>query len=150
MGQPADPAKQLHELFTNQPLAVLSTDGESRPYASLVAFAASPDLRRLFFATDRDTRKYANIRSNSRVALLVDNRSNRSDDFTSAVAVTVLGDTRELTGTERADAERLYLGKHPHLREFVSSPNCALVEVAVSSLYLVSHFRNVTEFHFHP
>jgi len=150
MGQPADPPKQLHELFTTQPLAVLSTDGESRPYASLVAFAASSDLRRLFFATARDTRKYANLRSNSRVALLVDNRTNRVDDFTSAVAVTVLGDTRELTGTERADAERFYLGKHPHLREFVSSPNCALVEVAVSSLYLVSHFRNVTEFHFRP
>jgi heme iron utilization protein len=141
---------QLRELCDSQQLAVLATDSDSRPYASLVAFAASSDLRRLFFATTRDTRKYANLRSNSRIALLVDNRVNRVDDFTSAVAVTVLGDSRELSGTERADAERLYLIKHPHLREFVSSPSCALVEVAVSSLYLVSRFQNVTEFHFHP
>jgi nitroimidazol reductase NimA-like FMN-containing flavoprotein (pyridoxamine 5'-phosphate oxidase superfamily) len=150
MGQPAAPPKQLHELFATQPLAVLSTDGDCRPYASLVAFAVSSDLRRLYFATTRDTRKYANLRSNSRVALLVDNRTNRVDDFTSAAAVTILGDIRELTGAERADAERLYLDRHPHLREFVTSPNCALVEVAVSSLYLVSQFRNVTEFHFSP
>lgn len=150
MTQPDDLTNQLRELFATQPLAVLSTGSDSRPYASLVAFAASSDLRRLFFATTRDTRKYANIRSNSRVALLVDNRTNRVDDFTSAIAVTVLGDSRELTGEERADAEGLYLGKHPHLQEFVSSPSCALVEVAVSSLYLVSRFQNVTEFHFHP
>lgn len=150
MDQTDDLSSRLRDLFTDQPLAVLSTDSDSRPYASLVAFAASSDLRRLYFATSRDTRKYANLRSNSRVALLVDNRTNRIDDFTSAVAVTVLGESRELNGAERADAERLYLGKHPHLKEFVSSPSCALVEVAVSSLYLVSRFQNVTEFHFHP
>lgn len=145
-----DLTNQLLDLFTTQPLAVLSTDSDSRPYTSLVAFASSSDLRRLFFATNRDTRKYANLRSNSRVALLVDNRTNRVEDFSSAVAVTVLGDSRELAGAERDDAEGLYLGKHPHLREFVSSPNCALVEVAVNSLYLVSRFQNVTEFHFNP
>ena len=61
-----------------------------------------------------------------------------------------LGDSRELTGTERADAERLYLTKHPNLQEFVSSPSCALLEMAVRSLYLVSRFQNVTEFHFNP
>jgi nitroimidazol reductase NimA-like FMN-containing flavoprotein (pyridoxamine 5'-phosphate oxidase superfamily) len=148
--QPEKLPNQLCELFATQPLAVLSTDSDRCPYASLVAFAARADLRRLYFATTRDTRKYANLRANSRVALLVDNRSNRIDDFTSAVAVTVLGDSRELTGTERADAERLYLTRHPHLQEFVSSPSCALVEVTVSSLYLVSRFQNVTEFHFHP
>jgi len=150
MAQPGDLPSQLRELFATQPLAVLSTDGDSRPYASLVAFAASSDLRRLYFATSRDTRKYANLRANSRVALLVDNRTNRIDDFTSAVAATALGDSRELTGTERADAERLYLTRHPHLQEFVSSPSCALVEVTVTSLYLVSRFQNVTEFHFRP
>jgi uncharacterized protein YhbP (UPF0306 family) len=148
IGQPADLPSQLRELFANQPLAVLSTDRDSHPYASLVAFAASSDLRRLFFATTRDTRKYTNLRSNSRVALLVDNRTNRVEDFTSAVAVTILGDSRELTGTERAEAEQLYLNRHPHLQEFVSSPSCALIEVAVSSLYLVSHFQDVIEFDF--
>jgi nitroimidazol reductase NimA-like FMN-containing flavoprotein (pyridoxamine 5'-phosphate oxidase superfamily) len=141
---------QLRGLFASQPLAVLSTDGNGHPYASLVAFAVSDDLRRLFFATSRDTRKFANLQSNSQVALLVDNRSNSVADFTRAVAVTVLGSCRELSGTERSDAERLYLEKHPHLEEFVSSPGCALIHVTVRSFYLVSCFRNVTEHHFEP
>lgn len=140
----------LRELFASQPLAVLSTDGNGHPYASLVAFAVSDDLRRLFFATTRDTRKFANLQSNSHVALLIDNRSNSVEDFTRAVAVTVLGSCRELIGTERSDAERFYLEKHPHLEEFVSAPNCALILVTVRSFYLVSCFRNVTEHHFKP
>lgn len=140
----------LRELFASQPLAVLSTDCNGHPYASLVAFAVSEDLRRLFFATDRNTRKFANLRSNSRVALLIDNRSNSVADFTQAVAVTVLGSCREMSGTERSDAERFYLEKHPHLEEFVSSPGCALIHVTVRSLYLVSRFQNVTEYHFNP
>lgn len=141
---------RMRELFDSQSLAVLSTECSGHPYASLVAFAVTEDLRTLFFATARDTRKFANLRSNSRVALLVDNRSNSVDDFLQAVAVTLLGSCRELSGTERAGAERLYLERHPHLQEFLSSPTCALIAVTVHSLYLVSRFRNVTEYHFSP
>jgi hypothetical protein len=43
--------KDLQELFITQPLAVLSTQSEGQPYASLVAFATSEDLKALFFAT---------------------------------------------------------------------------------------------------
>ena len=141
---------QQRELCASQHLAVLATEDRGQPYTNMVAFAVTDDLRRFVFATNRGTRKFANLQSNSQVALLIDNRANRVDDFTSAVAVTVLGDSRELTGAERADAERLYLTKHPNLQEFVSSPGCALLTVAVSSLYLVSRFQHVTVFHFNP
>ncbi len=141
---------QLCELCASQHLAVLATEDRGQPYTNLVAFAVTDDLRRFVFATNRGTRKFANLQSNRQVALLIDSRANRVDDFTSAVAVTVLGDSRELTGTERADADRLYLTRHPHLQEFVSSPGCALLAVEVSSLYFVSRFQNVAEFHFNP
>jgi nitroimidazol reductase NimA-like FMN-containing flavoprotein (pyridoxamine 5'-phosphate oxidase superfamily) len=141
---------QLHELFTAQSLAVLSTDHDGHPYASLVAFASSDDLGRLFFATDRDTRKFSNLRSNSNAALLIDNRANSADDFTRAIAVTALGNCRELAGPERAAASHSYLEKHPHLEAFVSAPSCALMQVRVRSYYLVSHFRNVIEYHIAP
>jgi len=139
---------QLHELFATQALAVLSTDGDGCPYASLVAFASSDDLRQLFFATARDTRKFANLQSNCQVALLVDNRSNSVRDLAHAIAATALGSCRELTGPERDEASHRFLEKHPSLAEFVSAPNCALIQVTVRSINLVSRFRNVTEYHF--
>lgn len=50
--------EQLHELFFTQQLAVLSTTVNGKPYCSLIAFAASDDLKDLIFATTRATRKY--------------------------------------------------------------------------------------------
>jgi heme iron utilization protein len=141
---------QLRELFTSQTLAVLSTDDKGHPYASLVAFAAGEDLQSLYFATRRDTRKFANLQTNRQVALLVDNRANSVDDFTRAVAVTALGSCTELNGTERADASQRYLEKHPHLEEFLSATSCALIQIRVRSFYLVSQFQNVNEYHFTP
>ena len=148
MNASPDVRSQLQELFANQCLAVLATDHNGQPYASLVAFAASADLRELFFATTRDTRKFANLQANSRVSLLIDNRANQVTDFSAAVAVTVLGSSAELTGPERRAGTALYLAKHPHLAEFVAAPSCALIRVRVQSFFLVSRFQNVVEYHF--
>jgi hypothetical protein len=41
----------FHELFSSQKLAVLGTHQSGQPYGSLVAFAATPDFKKLIFAT---------------------------------------------------------------------------------------------------
>ena len=139
--------KTLQELFSSQRLAVLATQGTEHPYGSLIAFAATHDLKHILFATTRATRKYANLSALSRVAMVVDNRSNQDSDFHKAVAVTVMGTAEEVKDTEREDFLRLYLSKHPHLEEFVMSPTCALLKVSVDRYYLVSRFQNVMELH---
>jgi len=78
----------LLELFSAQKLAVLGTHQAGQPYGSLVAFAATPDLKSLLFATTRATRKFANLQADSRVSMVFDNRSNRVADFRKAVAAT--------------------------------------------------------------
>jgi nitroimidazol reductase NimA-like FMN-containing flavoprotein (pyridoxamine 5'-phosphate oxidase superfamily) len=81
--------RKLKELFDKQRIGVLSTQKRNRPYASLVAFAVTDDLKSFVFATPRTTRKYSNIIASSRAALLIDNRSNKMSDFRKAMAVTV-------------------------------------------------------------
>jgi nitroimidazol reductase NimA-like FMN-containing flavoprotein (pyridoxamine 5'-phosphate oxidase superfamily) len=140
----------LTELFTSQQLAVLATQGGGQPYSSLVAFAATDDLRHLLFATTRATRKYANLSGESRVAMLVDNRSNQDSDFHNAVAVTAIGRAEEVEDHEKERLLRFYLNKHPYLQEFVTAPTCALLRVRVERYYLVSRFQNVMELHMVP
>lgn len=140
----------LRKLCTDQPLAVLATDAGDGPYASLVAVAVTQDLRRLFFTTRRGTRKWANLNGNRHVSLLIDNRSNQVTDFSRAAAATILGTAEELSGAELETGLAIFLARHPHLAEFTASPNCALFRVRISSIYLVTHFQNVTEFHFSP
>jgi len=140
----------LKELCSGQPLAVLATDAGKGPYASLVAVAVSPDLRRIYFATLRATRKWANLAGNHHVSLLIDNRSNRVTDFSRAAAATVIGVAGELSGAELEIGLKIFLARHPHLAEFTASPSCALFRVQIASIYLVTRFQNVTEFHFTP
>jgi hypothetical protein len=110
-----------------------------------VAFAATSDLKNLVFATTRATRKFANLQSDPRVFMALDNRSNRVADFRKAVAATALGRAREVRGKEREQLAKMYLAKHPHLKEFVTSPTCALVKIRVDVYYLVWRFQNVLE-----
>ena len=150
MNNSAEGSEILKELCTGQPLAVLATDSGSGPYASLVAVAITLDLRRLYFATPRATRKWANLTENHRVSLLIDNRSNQVIDFSRAAAATVLGTAEELSGAELENGLAIFLNRHPHLAEFTASPSCALFRVQIASIYLVTRFQNVMEFHFSP
>jgi len=135
----------LLELCSSQKLGVLGTHQGGQPYGSLVAFAATSDLKNLVFATTRATRKFANLQSDPRVFMALDNRSNRVADFRKAVAATALGRAREVRGKEREQLAKMYLAKHPHLKEFVTPPTCALVKIRVDVYYLVWRFQNVLE-----
>ena len=135
----------LQRLFRTQKLAVLATGSEAGPYCCLVAVAASSDLGELFFVTPRPTRKYRNILADPRVCLLMDSRSNSEADFEHAVAVTVLGSAAEADTEQARGMLARYVERHPHLAEFASSPQCALVRVQVDRYVIVQHFQRVSE-----
>ena len=135
------------ELFESQKLAVLGTQNQGQPYANLIAFAASEDLKSLYFATTRATRKYANIEADARVTVLIDNRSNQDSDFSQAAAVTATGTAQEVVASKRGEVLAIYLAKHPMLKDFVQSPSCALLQIKVATYYLVRRFQNVMELH---
>ena len=133
-------------LLQQQQLAVLSTTQESRPYASLIAYYASSDLKKLYFVTPTSTRKYANLVNQPEVALLINNSINRPEDFHDAAAVTVIGSAAVVDSTERQLMLPHYLGKHPYLHEFANSPSCEMIRVDVERYIMVQRFQNVTEY----
>jgi nitroimidazol reductase NimA-like FMN-containing flavoprotein (pyridoxamine 5'-phosphate oxidase superfamily) len=135
----------IRELLESQRLAVLSTQGKEQPYSNLVAFAVTPDLQYLIFATTRATRKYDNLSKHPLVSLLMDNRTNETTDFAEAAAVTVLGRASEVQGDERSQLSKTYLNRHPYLESFVTSPNCALFAVKVERYIMVTRFQDVRE-----
>jgi heme iron utilization protein len=136
----------IRELCESQRSAVLATTQPGgQPYLSLMAFAATADVKQIVLVTERQTKKYANIMAESRVALLIDNRSNVPADTEDAVAVTVLGRAAEAQPAERDSLLALFLAKHPHLEAFATSPTCALISVRVETYLVVQHFQEVQE-----
>jgi len=136
---------QLRDVVLGQRLAVLATAGCTTPYANLIAFVAADDLRRLWFVTPRASRKYANLRTDPRVALLIDSRSNDLGDFDRAVAATAVGQVTELSAENAVAPREQYLARHPYLAEFLASPSCALFELRVAKYIVVSAFQDVSE-----
>jgi nitroimidazol reductase NimA-like FMN-containing flavoprotein (pyridoxamine 5'-phosphate oxidase superfamily) len=147
LSQESELEQLIRELFESQQLGVLGTQNQGQPYANLIAFVASDDLKSLYFVTARATRKYANIEADARVTVLIDSRSNQESDFSQATAVTATGTAKEVAGSRRNEVLAVYLAKHPMLEEFVRSPTCALLSVEVQTYYLVRRFQNVMELH---
>lgn len=132
--------EQIRMIFTSQRFAVLATQSDGQPYSNLVAFAETEELGSLLLVTSRDTRKYANARSNRKVALLVDSRTNQDTDLQSAIAVTALGTIGEVDKNGRDYLAGIYKTKHPRLSEFLDKPSNALMEVVVTG-YIVASFQ---------
>ncbi|MFT5727143.1 MAG: nitroimidazol reductase NimA-like FMN-containing flavoprotein [Desulforhopalus sp.] len=141
-----DIQKEISSLLSSQKLAVLSTQRDGQPYSSLMAFAYSSDLKDIVVATAISTRKHQNLVQESRVSLLIDNRSNSENDFHGAAALTVLGKAEQINDTERRGYEELYLKRHPYLEKFLGSSSTAFFKVMVHHYLLVSDFQKVKEY----
>ena len=141
---------EMSSLLKSQTLSVLATHRRGQPHVSLVAFAATTDGRELIFATTRTSRKFANLQADSRAALLIDSRTHQESDFHLGQALSATGMVIELSGPEKHSRLQLFLTKHPHLREFVQSPSCALMSMHVQVYNLVSKFQKVIEYRLSP
>lgn len=135
----------IERLLREERLGVLATQGERYPYATLVGFSFSRDLKFVSFATLRETRKYRNIEADPQVSILIDTRKNYIDDFKSAVAMTILGSASELRGETKRRHARLFLKRFPNLKDFIEDPDTALVGIRVVKYILVSRFQEVKE-----
>ena len=142
----SDMQEKIQGLMGQLGLGVLSTkDVSGHPYASLIAFAPSPDSTQLYFVTPKATRKFANIAQDPRVAMLINNCANEPSDFHQAMAVTVLGRVEVVAENRRDEVLPIYLEKHPYLQQFANSPSCALMAIHITGYTMVQQFQNVSE-----
>ena len=67
----------IRQVLSANRFAVLATVSEGKPHSSFVAYTASGDSLQLIFATYRHTRKYANLKQNNQVSMLIENSKDR-------------------------------------------------------------------------
>jgi uncharacterized pyridoxamine 5'-phosphate oxidase family protein len=133
---------KIKELLEQQKLAVLATQGKKYPYNTLVAYAFSEDLRYIFFATRKHTRKYNNIMKHHHVSMLIDSRTNNVTDFEDAVALTVMG---KMVNTTPLEHEGLFLNRFPHLKNFIEDPATTIMTLKIDKYIYVQRFQEVLE-----
>ena len=138
--------KRIQELVESQQFCVLSTQAQSQPYASLVAYAVTPDLRHFFFTTAAATRKYRLLSECKQVALLIDSRCRHQEELTAVEALTVTGRAEEISdGPLFSKGRTMLKGRHPYLKHFVESDTTALFAVSSARFLHVTRFQEVSQ-----
>lgn len=139
-------AECIHALVSEEPFAVLCTQGEGQPYGSVVAFAFDQGLSSFVFATPKATRKFRLLSHCDRVALVIDNRGKYPHDMMKVGAVTITGKAHQIEpGPQFEEWAGLLTARHPYLKSFIESPSTALFRVEAIRFLHVTRFQEVRQ-----
>ena len=133
----------IRRVLERNRLAVLATQRDGQPHASIIAFTPLEGLRFLVFATYRDTLKYKSIREDRRVAILIEDRAGDARRSDRRPVITAVGEVIKTPAEDRQAHIATHLARHPDLERFLSSPDCEFVHVAVHSYQVVNDIDDV-------
>ena len=121
--------QKLAELFAQEHVAVVVTQGEEWPTATLQAFAETPDLDILFIMGDT-AEKFQNLLKRPKVTMIVDTRDVGDVNKFQISRSVVQGIAGEVAkGVEWDSLKDLFLKKNPFEAPFFGNPALRLVRV---------------------
>ena len=123
--------------------AVLATDGNGQPHASLIAITPFGNFRQIIFATYRDTLKYRNLSNNNKVAVLIESGVINIKGLKQSVVLTIIGHTEEISVEENEAAYQAHLKRHPEMESFMLSSDCTLILVIAQSYQVVNGIDDI-------
>ncbi len=139
--------EKIKKLVNEQLFFILCTQGEGQPYGSLIAYAYKDDLKKFFFATSKNTRKYKLLVKCPKAAVVIDSRCKNRHKFMKIEVLTVTGIAVQVLKTQK-DFETgisLLKNRHPYLSKFLESDHTALFHFDVENFIYVNHFQEVYE-----
>lgn len=140
---PSDLQETIRRVLERNRLAVLATQRDGQPHASLMAFTPLEGMRFLAFATYRGTLKYESIQLDRRVAVLVEDREGDEGHPGRRLVLTGLGQAIRTPEGERQAHIATHLARHPDLQRLLSSPECEFIRVAVHAYQVVRSVDDV-------
>jgi nitroimidazol reductase NimA-like FMN-containing flavoprotein (pyridoxamine 5'-phosphate oxidase superfamily) len=123
--------------------AVMATQQEGQPHASLMAFTPMNGIRYLIIATYRTTLKYSNLSKDGRVAVLINNYIATGPSKYRDLVITAHGIATEIADQDHDIVKQAYLTRHPDFDDFLASPDCTLLRVVVSAYEVVGSTEDV-------
>jgi hypothetical protein len=121
--------QKLAELFAQEHVAVIVTQGEKWPTATLQAFAETPELDLLFIMGDT-AEKFQNLRRRPEVTVMVDNRELGDISKFQIKRSVVQGIAGEVAkGAEWDSLKEIFLEKNPFEAPFFGNPALRMVRV---------------------
>jgi len=136
--------KYIEDVLGASLLAVLATESEGKPHASLIAITPVNGCRQLIFVTYRNTRKFYNLQHNGKVAVLIQGEDPYKSGHQKSFALTAFGNAREILISEHEEAIQTHLERHPDLENFMRGKDFALILITVDTYQVVRDIENVS------
>ena len=133
----------IEDIFKSSRFAVLATEGDGQPHASLIAVTPMEGCRKLVFATYRNTRKYQNLAHNGKVAVLVESIDVNRQGLQESFVLTAFGHVEDIEPAEKNRVFGAHLERHPTLFSFMQSEDCSLVRIKVDTYQVVRGIDDV-------
>ncbi|MBN2762472.1 MAG: pyridoxamine 5'-phosphate oxidase family protein [Bacteroidales bacterium] len=133
----------IEDIFRISRFAVLATEADGQPHASLIAVTPMEGFRKLIFATYRNTRKYNNLVHNGEVAVLVESIDMNRSGLHKSFVLTAFGHVEEIDNLEKNMVFNAHLERHPELLDFLQSEECTLVRIKVHTYQVVRGIDDV-------
>ncbi len=139
------PIKQyIEDALQASRLAVLATEKDNQPHASLIAITPVNGLRQLIFVTSSNTRKFQNLQYNGKVAVLIQGEDPYKSGQNRSVAMTAFGIAQEILASDHAELLNEHLNRHPDLENFMQKMDFALILITVDTYQVVRDIDNVS------
>lgn len=121
--------EEMARMIRERDLCVLATSAGDVPHASLMSYAVEPDLQYIHMATPANSRKWANLKKNPNMALLIDEREKSvSGNRSQARALTVGCELFPVDDdNEKARILGILAAVHPHLKDFLAQPEIEII-----------------------
>jgi len=143
MRDPIPTTEFITGLLKACPLAVLATEGNGQPHASLIAITPVRGFRQIIFATYRNTRKFENLEINGKVAILIQGEDKDSPGQNKVFALTAFGHAVEVGISEQEEALHDHMERHPDLANLLQSSDFALFRINVEAYQIVRGIDDV-------
>jgi len=132
-------SNKIKKILDSQTFAVLCTQKDGRLHSCLITYVITDDVKTLYFATPKDTKKFAHLQNSGEVSLLIDNREDHPRSINEISAITITGRTKILEAeNDIAQWKTCLIEKYPDLKEFANDPAIAIVRIDVSDYKLVN------------
>jgi nitroimidazol reductase NimA-like FMN-containing flavoprotein (pyridoxamine 5'-phosphate oxidase superfamily) len=125
-------------------LAVMATECDGQPHASLIAITPVSEFRQMIFATYRNTRKFENLLKNSRVAVLIQGEDTDVSFKQTGYALTAYGNAQEVDRADYEEVMKTHVQRNPDLAGSLKSDGLAIFLIKIETYQVVRGFDDVS------
>jgi nitroimidazol reductase NimA-like FMN-containing flavoprotein (pyridoxamine 5'-phosphate oxidase superfamily) len=137
--------ERMKDIVKRNDLCVLATVSGGKPHCSLMSYLSDEKGREIYLVSHKQTKKYANLMENPMVSLLIDTREEEKGRKRIHVkALTVSGEFQTIKDLGEKDLIRTkFLKRHPHLADFLNSPQADIFSIRIRSFELLHGVKDI-------